>query len=323
MPSLRDAQSIPLRRVEDGARFRGRLLPVLDDFVRKKPLGAVGAAVLLALILVAALAPVLAPFDPYEVHTRYKYAAPGTIYQEADRRFWLGADQLGRDTLSRLIYGARVSLYVSLVSVGAGVTFGALVGVMSAFMGGVVDLFVQRVVDSLMALPPIVLALAIVALAGVSLRNVVLALIVVLMPAAARLVRAQALSVKEMDYVLAARAAGAGAWRTILHHMIPNCAAPYIVFATANLGYAVVVEAALSFLGVGTPPDVPSWGGMLSITGQKYVEVSPWLVAFPSIVVSLTVFGFNLLGDALRDVLDPRLRGEGITAEPGERRAAL
>lgn len=309
MPSPRDGRSLLLPGLGSGAEVRPRLLPALVMFARKKPLGAIGSAILLGLVFMATVGPVLAPFDPYEVHIPYKYAGPGTIYEETGGRFWLGADQLGRDSLSRLIYGARVSLYVSLVSVGVGVTLGALIGVISAFFGGLVDLVVQRAVDSLMAFPAIILALAIVALAGASLRNVILALIVLLMPASARVVRAQALSVKEMDYVQAARAAGAGSWRTIFQHMVPNCAAPYIVFATANLGYAVVVEAALSFLGVGTPPDVPSWGGMLSITGQKYVEVSPWLVIFPSIVVSLTVFGFNLLGDALRDVLDPRLRG--------------
>jgi peptide/nickel transport system permease protein len=310
MPSPRDGPSLSLPGVGSEADVRPRLLPALLMFARRKPLGAVGSAILLGLVVMATGGPALAPFDPYEVHIPYKYAGPGTIYEETGRRFWLGTDQLGRDTLSRLIYGARVSLYVSLVSVGVGVTIGALIGIISAFFGGLVDLVVQRAVDSLMAFPAIILALAIVALAGVSLRNVILALIVLLMPAAARVVRAQALSVRETDYVQAARAAGAGSWRIILQHMVPNCAAPYIVFATANLGYAVVVEAALSFLGVGTPPDVPSWGGMLAITGQKYVEVSPWLVIFPSVVVSLTVFAFNLLGDALRDVLDPRLRGD-------------
>jgi len=211
--------------------------------------------------------------------------------------------------LSRLVYGARISLYVSLISVGIGVTLGALIGIMSAYCGGKTDLLIQRLVDTVMAFPAIILALAVVSVFGAALRNVVLSLIILLTPAAARVVRAQALSVKEMDYVLAARALGADTWRMIFFHMVPNCMAPYIVFATANLGFAVVVEAALSFLGVGTPPDVPSWGGMLSITGQKYVEVSPWLVLFPSVAVSLAVFGFNLLGDALRDALDPRLKG--------------
>jgi peptide/nickel transport system permease protein len=261
------------------------------------------------MIVLALLAAYLAPFDPYEVHVRYKYANPGAVVEETGQRFWLGADQLGRDTLSRLLYGARVSLSVSLVSVGLGVTLGALIGIMSAFFGGKVDLLVQRLVDTIMAFPAIILALAIVSVAGASLRNVIVALIVLLLPASARVVRAQALAIKEMDYMLAARALGAASWRLIFRHMVPNCVAPYIVFATANLGYAVVVEAALSFLGVGTPPDVPSWGGMLSITGQKYIEVSPWLVFFPSLAVSIAVFGFNLLGDALRDALDPRLRG--------------
>lgn len=287
----------------------GTCARTLATFARKQPLGALGGIALLTVIAIALLAPFLAPFDPYEVHVRYKYANPGALVEETGQRFWLGADQLGRDTLSRLLYGARVSLYVSLVSVGLGVTLGALIGIMSAFFGGKVDLLVQRLVDTIMAFPAIVLALAIVSVAGASLRNVIVALIVLLLPASARVVRAQALAIKEMDYMLAARAIGAAPWRLIFRHMVPNCAAPYIVFATANLGYAVVVEAALSFLGVGTPPDVPSWGGMLSIAGQKYIEVSPWLVLFPSLAVSIAVFGFNLLGDALRDALDPRLRG--------------
>jgi peptide/nickel transport system permease protein len=278
-------------------------------FARKQPLGVIGGLMLLGIVGLALLAPVLAPFDPYEVHVTYKYAGPGLILPETGQRFWLGADQLGRDTLSRLLYGARISLYVSLVSVGIGVTLGALIGIVSAHFGGTFDLLVQRLVDAIMAFPAIILALAIVAVAGASLRNVILALIVLLLPASARVVRAQALAVKEMDYLLAARALGASSWRMIFHHMVPNCMAPYIVFATSNLGYAVVVEAALSFLGVGTPPDVPSWGGMLSITGQKYVEVSPWLALFPSLAVSLAVFGFNLFGDAIRDALDPRLKG--------------
>ena len=281
----------------------------LTTFASKQPLGVLGGIILLTMIIVALLASSLAPFDPYAVHVRYKYASPGALVEETGQRFWLGSDQLGRDTLSRLLYGARVSLSISLVSVGLGVTLGALIGVMSAFFGGKVALLIQRLIDTIMAFPAIILALAIVSVAGASLRNVIVALIVLLLPASARIVRAQALAIKEMDYILAARALGAASGRLIFRHMVPNCTAPYIVFATANLGYAVVVEAALSFLGVGTPPDVPSWGGMLSITGQKYIEVSPWLVVFPSLAVSVAVFGFNLLGDALRDALDPRLKG--------------
>ena len=306
---LRAGGVLSLPQARPGVDQRGPFYARLATFTRKQPLGVLGGVMLLGLVTLALLAPLLSPFDPYAVHVLHKYAAPGTRPTETEPRFWLGADQLGRDTLSRLLYGARVSLVVSLVSVGIGVTLGALLGMVSAYCGGAVDLLIQRLVDTVMAFPALILALAIVAVAGASLGNVILALIVLLFPAAARVVRAQALEVKERDYVLAARALGADAWRIVWRHMLPNCMAPYIVFATANLGYAMVVEAALSFLGVGTPPDVPSWGGMLSIAGQKYVEVSPWLVVFPSMAVSVAVFGFNLLGDALRDSLDPRLRG--------------
>ena len=281
------------------------------SFVRRKPLGAIGAVILIIAVLMAVLAPALATFDPEkEVYVTSKYAGPGEVADNSGgKTYWLGSDQLGRDTWSRLVYGARISLYVSLISVGIGVTFGALIGVISAYFGGLFDLIVQRLVDAMMAFPAIILALAIVAVAGASLQNVVLALVIILIPGSSRIVRSQALAIKERDFILASRSIGAGDWRIIARHVIPNCMAPYIVFATANLGYAIVVEAALSFLGVGTPPNIPSWGGMLSFAGQRYVEVSPWLVIFPSIAVSIAVFGFNLLGDALRDVLDPRLRG--------------
>ena len=278
-------------------------------FAKRRPLGAVGALILLIMILVAVTAPLIAPFDPRSVHVRNKFADPGDVVEKTGERLWLGSDQLGRDTLSRLIYGTRISLYVSLISVSIGVTLGALLGLISAYFGGVVDLVLQRIVDALMAFPGLVLAMAVVAVAGASLQNVVLALVAIFLPGAARVVRSQALAIKETDYMLAGRASGATNLRLIFRHMLPNCMAPYLVFATANLGWAVVIEAGLSFLGLGTPPEVPSWGGTLSYAGQRYIEVSPWLVLFPSIAVSLAVFGFNLLGDALRDVLDPRLRG--------------
>ena len=272
-------------------------------------MGAIGAVILLVAVLIAIFAHLIAPFPPKEVHVTSKYAPPGAIVEKTGQTYWLGSDQLGRDTFSRLVYGARISLYVSLISVSIGVTLGALIGMISAYFGGIIDLLVQRLVDTLMAFPAIILALAIVAMAGASLQNVILALVVILVPGSARIVRSQALTVTERDYVLAARAIGAGDWRIILRHVTPNCMAPYIVFATANLGYAIVVEVALSFLGVGTPPDIPSWGGMLSFAGQRYIEGVALVGVFPSIAVSVVVFGFNLLGDALRDILDPRLRG--------------
>ena len=290
-------------------RLSHDILRVVVTFGRAKPLGGIGALILLVTVIVAIIAPLIAPFDPKDVHVNDKFAGPGTKLGETGEMFWLGSDQLGRDVLSRLVYGARISLYVSLVSVGVGVTLGALIGIVSAYFGGLVDLLVQRLIDTLMAFPTIILALIIVAIAGPSLQNVILALITIFVPGSARILRSQALAIKETDYVLAGRALGADHPRIIFRHIIPNCMAPFIVFATANLGFAIVVEASLSFLGVGVPPAVPSWGGTLSYAGQRYVEVSPWLIVFPSIAICLAVFGFSLLGDALRDVLDPRLRG--------------
>jgi ABC-type dipeptide/oligopeptide/nickel transport system permease subunit len=258
--------------------------------------------VLIGLILVAILAPWIAPRDPQETNVALKYARPGG-------ELLLGGDQLGRDVFSRLIYGARVSLYVSLLSVGIGITAGTLLGIFSAYVGGTIDLVIQRLVDALMSFPPIILALGLMAARGASVNNVVIALVIILLPGATRVVRSQALSIKELDYTLSARASGAGPVRIMLRHILPNVAATYIVLSTITLGFAIVVEAALSFLGVGIPPDVPTWGGMLTLGASKYVEIAPWLAIFPGVAIALVVFAVNLLGDALRDVLDPKLRG--------------
>ena len=210
--------------------------------------------------------------------------------------------------LSRVIWGARLSLYVGLASVLVGITLGALWGVATAYFGGISDLGSQRVVDSLMALPPIVLALALMAALGQSVTNVIIALAVLLMPTAARTMRSVALAIKETPYVESARAAGAGEWRIIFRHVVPNTLATYIVMFTVNIAYAIVVEASLSFLGLGAPPDEPSWGSMLT-AGTQALETAPWMVFFPGLAISLTVFGLNLLGDSIRDLTDPRLRG--------------
>lgn len=312
MPSERDTWAHLESTPRIGLRWSYILLKPLASFARRRPLGAIGGVILLIMIMSAVLASFISPFPPREVHVTYPYAVPGTTHEETGQKFWLGTDKLGRDTLSRIIFGARISLYVSLLSVGIGVTLGAIVGIITAYFGSVTDLISQRIIDALMAFPTIILALSIRAAAGPSLKWVILAIVVILIPGAARLVRSQALAVKEMDYTLAARALGAGPWRIIFRHMLPNCMAPYIVFATANLGVAIVVEASLSFLGLGTPPNIPSWGGMLTFAGQQYVEVAPWLLLFPSVAISIAVFGFNLLGDAIRDDLDPRLRGTGV-----------
>jgi peptide/nickel transport system permease protein len=272
----------------------------IGRLARRQPLGAAGGLIVLVLIAVAVLAPRLAPHGPKEVGFA-PYLAPSA-------EFPMGTDQLGRDVLSRVIWGARLSLYVGLVSVVFGITAGALWGAVTAYLGGAADTGSQRVVDSVMALPPIILALALMAALGQSVNNVIIALVVLLTPTAARTVRSIALGIVASPYMESARAVGATNWRIISRHLIPNCMAGYIVLVTTNVSYAIVVEASLSFIGAGAPPDEPSWGGMLT-AGIQALETAPWMVFFPGLAISLAVFGLNLFGDSIRDVTDPRLRG--------------
>ena len=271
-------------------------------FITKKPLGAFGAAVAILLVVTAVFAPAIANHDPYEPVVAHIYAAPLT-------ENFFGADRLGRDVYSRLIYGARISLYVGILSSFIGCTIGMAVGVASVRFGGVTDLIVQRFIDAMIAFPTLILAIAIMAALGGSLNNVVIALSIVYIPSTARIMRAQFLAINEMDYILAGRAVGAGDWRIMWKHMIPNAFALYLVIVTFHLGGAIIAEASLSFLGVGVPIDVPSWGGMLSGAASQYVALAPWLAVFPGVAIALVVFSWNVLGDALRDVLDPRLKG--------------
>ena len=278
-------------------------LPVaLLRFCAQQPLGAFGAAVLIFAVVVAVLAPMLAPHRPTAIEVAEKFTPPFG-------KQILGTDELGRDVLSRLIFGARISMSVSLLSVGIAISAGTLIGIFSAYSGGKTDLAIQRLVDTMMAFPAIIMALALMAALGASQTNVIVALVVILLPGAVRVVRSQVLSIKEQDYTLAARAIGAGSTRIMLRHILPNVMATYIVLSTITLGYAIVVEASLSFLGVGIPPDIASWGGMLNLGATTYIDVSPWLSVFPGITIAVIVFSVNLLGDSLRDVLDPRLRG--------------
>ena len=280
-----------------------RYLVGVGSFFRKKPLGAFGATVAIFLVILAIFAPQIAPNDPRKTNVDYVFASPGS-------GAWLGGDQLGRDVYTRLVYGSRISLRVGFLSVLFGIILvGFPIGIITAYYGGKVDLFVQRLVDSVQAFPALILALAIMAAMGASERNVIIALSVVFVPGAARTIRAQALSIKETDYVLAARAMGGSHLRIMFFHITPNCIASGIVLATMSLGIAIIAEASLSFLGVGVPPDVPSWGGMLTGAAQNYVEVAPWLGVFPGLSIAIVVFAWSLLGDSLRDVLDPRLRG--------------
>jgi peptide/nickel transport system permease protein len=281
-------------------------------FSRRKPLGAVGGLIVLALVLMALLAPVVSPYDPRQIIREENnrvpvYVAPGSTYL-------LGTDHVGRDVLSRIIHGARISLYVGGGAVLIGVSGWFVVGMVSAYAGGAVDLIVQRIVDAMMAVPGLIIVLAIMAVLGSSLNNVIIAIVIGMLAPVVRTVRSQVLSVKEMEYVVAARAIGAPSARIIARHLMPNCLAIYLILATYYLGFAIILEASLSFLGVGVPPDVPSWGGMLTAAAQGHVTRAPWAGIFPGLAIFIAVLGFNLLGDALRDALEPRLRGVSPTA---------
>ena len=283
------------------ARQRSRVISQCWRFCRRKPLGAAGAVILAGMVLLAVFAPVVSPYGEYETNYKAIRMAPSAAHL-------LGTDEFGRDLFTRIVWGARISLYVSGLAVGLGMTAGALIGLAGAFWSGVVDLISQRLLEVLMAFPMLVMALAIVAALGSSIDNVVFALAVVLIPQGARVVRSAALTTREADYVQAARAIGAKDLRILFRHVLPNCIAPYIIVFTAGLGWAILVEASLSFLGLGVPQPEPSWGGMLSGAGRQYVVTAPWMAVFPGLAISLAVFGFNLLGDSLRDALDPRLR---------------
>ena len=274
----------------------------LIDFIKAKPLGAFGGFVAILLIVIAIFAPLIATQD-------HRTTDPDRIYAPPSSELLFGGDELGRDVFSRIIMGSRISLKVGLVSAIIGCSVGMLVGVTSAYFGGITDLFVQRIIDGMIAFPALVLAIAIIAALGSSLNNVIIALSILFIPSTARIVRSQALAIKEMDYVLAARALGAGDQRIILRHMIPNTLAIVIVILTFQLGVAIIAEAALSFLGLGVGPDEPSWGGMLQGATKQYVGIGPWLAVFPGAAIAIIVFSWNVLGDSLRDILDPRLRG--------------
>ena len=270
-------------------------------FARRYPLGAVGAIIVTLFILTAAFADIIAPVDPTATNSKYSLAPPGSM-------FWLGADFMGRDMYSRIVHGARISLAVGAGAMGLGGLIGISVGLASGYLGGWFDLLVQRLLDIMQSLPLLVMAIVMAASLGPSMRNTILAIAIPLVPTVARVVRSNTLSLREQPFVEAARAVGMGEMRIAVRHVLPNTLAPLIVLATAQLGSAILVEASLSFLGLGIPEPHPSWGRMLSESAAEYVRTAPWLVIFPGVAISLTVFGTNLLGDALRDILDPRQR---------------
>jgi peptide/nickel transport system permease protein len=271
------------------------------DFIRERPLGAIGGAIILVLIATALTAELIAPYNPLANDYAAMLAAPGAEH-------WLGTDAHGRDVLSRIIYGSRTALMVGFGASLLGAIIGSLIGVASAYFGGRVDLFVQRIMDVFFAFPVIILALAVVAILGTGAGNVILAIATPMVPRCARVVRSSALSVRETPYVDAARAAGFSDRRIILRHMLPNVMAPILIMATAFLGEAILLEASLSFLGLGVQEPTAAWGLMLRGAAVEFAETAPWMAIFPGVAISLAVFAFNLFGDSLRDALDPRLR---------------
>jgi len=270
-------------------------------FVRRYPLGAIGAVIMALFVLTALLAGTIAPFDPTATDAPASLARPGGVHL-------LGADFMGRDVFSRIVHGARISLAVGLCATALGCLIGVTIGLASGYLGGTFDLLVQRLIDVLQSLPLLVMALVMAASLGPSLTNTIVAIAIPLVPNVARIIRSNTLTLREMPFVEAARAVGMSEARIALRHVLPNTLAPLIVLATAQVGSAILVESALSFLGLGIPEPHPSWGRMLSESAAEYVRTAPWLVIYPGIAISLVVFGTNLLGDALRDALDPRQR---------------
>ena len=264
---------------------------------------AVGATILAVVILAALLANVISTHDPRRLNPAQRLKAPSAAN-------FLGTDEFGRDVFSLVLHGAQVSLLVGATTMILTSIWGIAIGLIAGYYRRV-DMALMRVMDGLMAFPTLVLALAVVAALGASVRNVIIAVGLTLAPAANRLVRSVALSVRETPFVMAARALGGSQWRVVFRHVLPNCLAPYLVIATANLGSAIVAEASLGFLGLGVPPPTPAWGSMLSGATQTYLFRAPWMAIYPGLAISLAVFGFNMLGDAVRDLLDPRLKGRG------------
>ncbi len=287
-------------RLEDAPVVIGRFR-ALYTTLKRKPLGAASAGLLAVIVLMAVFADVLAPYDPLATAPEIRLARPSWEHP-------FGTDDIGRDVLSRVIHGARISLWVGLLAVGIGTAAGMIIGLLCGYCEGQLDLIFQRVMDAIQAIPALVLALAIVSVLRPNTTNAMLAIAIVIIPGNSRIVRGAVLSAKQNRYVEAAQAVGCRHPRIILSHILPNVTAPILVIASIWLGNAILIEATLSFLGVGTQPPTPSWGLMLSSTGRAFMEQAPWLAIFPGLAISLAVLGFNLFGDTLRDAWDPKLR---------------
>jgi peptide/nickel transport system permease protein len=270
-------------------------------FTRQRPLGAVGAAIIIIMIAAAVLAGFVAPYDPLTTDYASMLQAPSSLH-------WFGTDSFGRDVFTRILYGSRTALWIGFASSFLGATLGGIIGVTSAYFGGKIDLVLQRFMDLLLSFPLVILALVVVSLLGSGMTNVIFAITVPMVPRCAIIVRSSALALREMPFVEAARALGFGPLHIILRHMLPNVMAPYLIMLTAFLGQAILLEASLSFLGLGVAEPQAAWGLMLRGAAVEFAERAPWMAIYPGIAISLSVFAFNLFGDSLRDALDPKLR---------------
>jgi peptide/nickel transport system permease protein len=286
---------------EDTSRRKRSVLETMLEFCRRQPLGTFGMALVLIVAVQGIGAEWIAPYSPTANDFDAMTEAPSWAHL-------LGTDQLGRDIFSRIVFGARTALIVGFVSAFVGGFTGLVLGVTSAYFGGRIDLLIQRVMDIMMAFPLIIMALAIVAIFGTGVHNVIVAITIPLIPRCARVVRSSALPIREVPYVDAARACGYSHTRIILRHMVPNVMAPFLIMLTAFVGQAILAEASLSYLGLGVQEPEPAWGLMLQGGAEEYATTAPWIAVFPGLAIMLTVFGFNLFGDALRDALDPKLR---------------
>ncbi len=288
-----DAAELEQLRTPVGARLR--------QLVRKQPLGAAGAFVVIIMGMSAILAGLISPYNPVANDL-------ASMLQPPDASHWMGTDEFGRDILTRVMYGARTALTIGLTAAFLGATGGLILGVASAYFGGIFDLVSQRIVDVFMAFPLIIMALAVVATLGPGTQNVIIAITIPFIPQCARVVRSSALAIREIPYVDAARALGFSNARIILRHMVPNVMAPYLIMLSTFVGQAILLEAVLSYLGMGVQDPTPAWGLMLKGGAEEFLESAPWVSIFPGLAISFAVFGFNLFGDGMRDVLDPKLR---------------
>jgi peptide/nickel transport system permease protein len=279
-----------------------RVVRTLVQFCRRKPLGAFGGLCVVTLLVMTIGAEWIA-------HYPYDQSIPGARMQPPSARFWMGTDNLSRDVWSRVVYGARISVTVGFASIAFGTLVAAVIGIASAYAGGAVDMIVQRVVDAWMSFPYLVIILSLMAVLGPGLWNLILALSILTAAAGARVIRGAALSVMQNPYIEAAQAMGSSHLRIVLRYVLPNVMATILILATIGLAAVILAESSLSFLGFGVPPPYPSWGAMLSGSGRSFMYRAPWMAIWPGAAISIAVFGFNMLGDALRDVLDPRLRG--------------